>query len=79
MVTMEWRVATRRRGAAPGWDIGLQPMLKAVAQARAEEYDRKYPGYEHKAIRVPSRLEAPSPRPGGTSGRSPHQGKVLQR
>lgn len=54
MTTREWRVATRKKDASTlsGWDVGYQPMLFREAQARAEQYNRKYPAYQHMPIRV---------------------------
>lgn len=53
MATMYWRIATRKRGAAPGWDIGLQAMPRNEAELRAAAFNGLYAGYEHRAVFVP--------------------------
>lgn len=55
MILKDWRIATRRKGAAPGWDVGKQPMLKDEARRAAEDFNHRYKAYEHKAVRVPTR------------------------
>jgi hypothetical protein len=48
-----WRVATRRKGYGGfDWDIGQTPMTEAVARVAAREFNRKFKGYEHRAVQV---------------------------
>jgi len=70
MSSPTWRVATRRRGSPPGWDIGQTPMLEVQARRKAVEYNRAYPGFEHRAVRIGDKKTVA----GGTSRTSPHQG-----